>query len=151
MRTESLSRLQEAVKVADAASSSLPNVHKQLIAFEVILTHLVESEQTPAPSAARGSHAEAVVPSAMPAGKPRGHDGRRPGPTAWLRELVEEGYFGQERTLSDVVAKFAERGHVLKSKDLTGQIEQLLTQKVLRRQPKASPSGGRDIWYYTNW
>lgn len=75
----------------------------------------------------------------------------KPGPTSWVLELNEEGYFQEPRSTRDILDALAERGHVLTGSDLTWPLKELANRKILRRQKRAAESGGSSVWFYSRW
>ncbi|HTW91965.1 MAG TPA: hypothetical protein VMH22_09675 [bacterium] len=86
-----------------------------------------------------------------PAKRPTQRESTRPGPLARLKELVEDGFFDQQRSSPEILQALAERGYVLKHADLTWPLSNLARTKVLRRKKQRIGDGGRLAWFYSNW
>lgn len=74
----------------------------------------------------------------------------RPGPMAWLQELVEEGFFAKPKTAKEILERLTESGHHLRQSDITGQLQTLAKQKVLRRK-EAPDANGKKRVTFSNW
>jgi hypothetical protein len=67
------------------------------------------------------------------------------GPRAYLREMINDGFFKKPKAISDVKAELENRGHHIPITSLSGPLQTLCKKKELRRQR----TDGR--WVYSNW
>ena len=58
---------------------------------------------------------------------------RRKGPTGYIADLAEEGFFKTKRTLSEVQKKLEEKGHIYAQTSLSPPLIRLVRKKALRR------------------
>ena len=63
-----------------------------------------------------------------------------------LSRLVEDGFFANERTLSEVVARLHEMAIIAKTTSLSGPVADLVRSGMLTR--KKVTEGGKDVWSY---
>jgi hypothetical protein len=75
----------------------------------------------------------------------------RSGPTTWLVELEEEGFFRQPKSTNDVVGALAEKGHHVEAEDVTWQLRKLVEKKVLRRKKEIPEGATKPVWLYSTW
>jgi len=68
----------------------------------------------------------------------------RTGPTEYIRELIDEGYFKTKREISVVRDKLEERAHIYPVTSISGPLYRLVKKKELRR---IKEDGG---WKYVN-
>jgi hypothetical protein len=67
------------------------------------------------------------------------------GPTTYLREMIEEGFFKKPKAITDVKVELENRGHHIPLTSLSGPLQGLCKRKLLRRQKKDSR------FEYANW
>src|SRR5437867_5973254 len=119
-------------KVAEAeeAVKSVKDPELRRVAFEKILTHLLGDDA----SAPKASDASRKQPSSR-APRDRGSSRRAPsskaGPKARVVELVDEGFFKQQRTIADVKTELANRGHHIPLTSLSGPLQSLTQERRL--------------------
>jgi hypothetical protein len=140
------------VAEAEAAVRAVKDPELRRVAFEKILTHLLgddvevqKAETAPRPSKARSTRgrsggARDVRPRNAPSG-----------PTARIVELAEDGFFKKQRTIADVRAELANRGHHIPLTSLSGPLQSLTQQRRLRRQKATGGDGGKATYAYSNW
>ena len=58
---------------------------------------------------------------------------KKGGPTSFITELVDEGYFKSRRTIADIRKKLEERGHIYPATSISPVLTRLTRKKVLRR------------------
>jgi hypothetical protein len=58
---------------------------------------------------------------------------KRAGPTGYIRDLIEEGYFKTKREISAVRDKLEERAHIYPVTSISGPLYRLVKNKELRR------------------
>lgn len=70
---------------------------------------------------------------------------QRGGPSAYLREMIGDGFFKKPKTITDVKVELENRGHHIPLTSLSGPLQTLCKNKELRRQR----NDGRFV--YSNW
>lgn len=136
---------ESAVKTAEEAVASMKDPKLREIAFGQILGQLLSTGKHSAP---RSSGVVRRAPVASPessAGK------KRAGTIAWLRDLVDEGFFKSPRNGQAILNRLAEQSHHLSGSDLTWPLQQLCHTKVLRRKKIAPKQGKAAKWHWSNW
>jgi hypothetical protein len=59
--------------------------------------------------------------------------GKRAGPTDYIRDLIEEGYFKTKREIGAVRGKLEERAHIYPVTSISGPLYRLVKNRELRR------------------
>jgi hypothetical protein len=139
------------VTEAEVAVASVKDPELRRVAFEKILTTLLEQVTTPhGPSRAK--------PGGRKAGKygaragAQGEKNLRRGPKAYVQELIKDSFFKKQRTLADVKAELVNRGHHVALTSLSGPLQLLTQEKQLRRQKtSADGKGTKTTFVYSNW
>src|SRR3989304_1117576 len=114
----------EALRIAGKVED--PELRK--IAFDRVLECVLRSETQTRRSGHVPSRASGQIEEAAD----------KPGPKAWLLELVKEGFFGERRSAAQIVEALRERGHFVSHEDLTRQLPKLAEEKLLRRKKEVS-------------
>ena len=138
------------VAEAEKAVASVKDPELKRVAFEKILGTLLE-QKTPLARGARPRRGGRTAP--VPAkGASRPTKKRAGGPTAYIQELIDEGFFKKQHTIADVKAELANRGHHIALTSLSGPLQSLTQKKRLRRQ-KAVAKGkkSKGTYAYSNW
>jgi hypothetical protein len=65
------------------------------------------------------------------------------GPRTIIKELIEDGFFMQKKTLSEIQRKLEEMGHIYAQTSLSGPLLQLVRDKNLNRTKED------DVWLYS--
>jgi hypothetical protein len=73
------------------------------------------------------------------------------GPLITLRELVDENFFSEPRSLRDILDEFNKRSQRLKPTDLTKPLQIVCRQKLLRRDKQSPANGGKKVFHWYNW
>ena len=129
------------VNEAEAAVSAVKDPELKRVAFEKILgTLLQDSTPSQAPQRARAN----VPKPAKPPPK------ARLGPTAYIQELIDDGFFASPRSIADVKEELSNRGHHIPQTSLSGPLQSLTQQRLLRRQ-KTGGAGAKSAFAYSNW
>jgi hypothetical protein len=132
------------VSEAEAAVASVKDAELRQIAFSKILEELLSDAPT------SPSHKSVATKGPVGAAKPASKPHRR-GPQGYIEEMIEEDFFGVQRTLSQVQAELGNRGHHIPRTSLSGPLQKLCQAKKLRRAKGKLP-GMRSIKYtYSNW
>jgi hypothetical protein len=130
----------ELVAEAEKAVAGVKDPELRRAAFEKILDRLLG--QTPAK---KQPGAPKTVRSSIPR-KARSQGG----PASHLEELIEEGFFKQQRTLAQVKAELANRGHHVPQTSLSGPLQRLCQRRRLRRKILKGDAD-RAAYGYSNW
>jgi hypothetical protein len=127
------------VAQAEDAVKSLKDPELKKIAFQKVLEDLMGAGDRPSSSTKK-------PPARKPAKteKPRAAKG---GTTAYVRELVEDSFFGKPKTLSDVKIELENRGHHIPLTSLSGRLQSLCQARKLRR----NKNGAKNTFVYSNW
>jgi hypothetical protein len=72
------------------------------------------------------------------------------GPQAYVREMAEEGFFKKPKAIAQVKAELENRGHHIPLTSLSGPMQKLCQQRVLRRQ-MSKGNGKKAVFTYTDW
>lgn len=135
------------VAEAEAAVAAVKDPELRRVAFEKILATLIENGESSARRPARGR--EAITSAAH---RKRGKSQSRRGPKAYIEELVADGFFKKkQRTIADVKAELANRGHHIALTGLSGPLQALTQQRKLRRQKATSREAGKSTYVYSVW
>lgn len=115
------------------------------MAFERVLEDLLAGSTSPTPR-------EAPPPSPRTVGaQPPRKAKKSRGPKGYIKELVEEGFFKKPKTIAEVKAELANRGHHIALTSLSGPLQSLCQERVLRRH-KARPDRAKKVAYnYSEW
>jgi membrane protein involved in colicin uptake len=134
----------ELVAQAENAVAQVKDPELRRVAFEKILDDLLTAGE---PGNATGTkpvqNARASSTGKRTSGN--GVGATRSGPKGHIEELVDEKFFNKPKTISEVQVELANRGHHIPQTSLSGPLQNLCKQKVLRRQ-KVDGS-----FQYSNW
>jgi hypothetical protein len=135
--------------VADAekAVQAVKDPELKRIAFQRVLDDLLSGgggsrTDTPAPSRASK---KSKGPSARRAPKATAS-----GPRAYIREMHGDGFFKKPKTITDVKVELENRGHHIPMTSLSGPLQALCKEKLLRRQ-RTDGQGNKKTFAYSNW
>jgi len=123
----------EIVAEADAAVASLKDPELRSIAFEKVLTKLIDQDST-GPGAPGPTHPELQRPKGAGADTKARPKPKRAGPRANVEELIDEGFFAEQRTIATIRAELAHRGRHIPLTSLSGPLQALVQERRLRRQ-----------------
>jgi hypothetical protein len=131
---------------AERAVSTVKDPELRRVAFERVLDDLISSaaDARPRPATVRTA---AQPARRQPAGKA---NVKRGGPQGYVDELVGEGFFAEPRTISEVRRELTNRGHHIPVTSLSGPLQKLCQQRLLRRQ-KIDREGKKKTFAYSNW
>lgn len=124
------------VAEAESAVASIKDPELRLAAFEKILQHLLESQANPVKKTRLVTAASKTKALA--------------GPTGRIADLIDDGFFKKPRSITEVKAELANRGHHIALTALSTPLQRLCKAKRLRRQ-KGTASGRAGSYGYTNW
>lgn len=137
------------VAEAEKAVATVKDPELRRVAFEKILETLLAQEgptSKPSKKQTRKKTASASRGATRKATKKS-----RKGPKAYIEELIEDGFFKKQRTISDVKSELANRGHHIPLTSLSGPLQSLTRTRKLRRQKTSSGKGAKATWAYSNW
>ncbi len=139
-------KLISARRAAEAAVQDMADGPLKTTAFATILTQLLQQElptnRTPSLTA----------PVSRPSvSRKKGAGPKRDGTTARLLNLVEEGFFNEQRSLAEIKNVLAERGWHYQLESLGTPVTRLVRSKhkYLRRTKVAE--GGKKLWKYSKY
>lgn len=137
----------ELVSQAESAVASIKDPELRRVAFERILDDLLSAESSP--------HGKGVPSPTPRRGKRGGQEtapkgGKSRGPKGYVRELVKDAFFKKPKTIAEVKAELANRGHHIALTSLSGPLQSLCQDKVLRRH-KTKAKGKKETFNYSEW
>jgi hypothetical protein len=138
------------VKQAEQAVKGVADPELRRVAFEKILAALLEKSEVGSNS---GRHKAKKTASSSDSTAEKA-DRKIQGPKAYIRELVDEGFFSKPKSLPQVKAELENRGHHIAVTSLSGPLQALCQDKLLRRQKSSAPGKGgkqRQAYTYSEW
>lgn len=136
---------------AEQAVSAVKDPELRRVAFEKILTTLLEQTSGGSGLSRTRKKGRALEQPVQPMSRARGTRQRR-GPKPYVEELIDEGYFKKQRTIAAVKAELANRGHHIALTSLSGPLQRLTQARRLRRQKAATNAKGtKTTFVYSNW
>ena len=136
-------KYEELVVRAEKAVAAVKDPELRRVAFEKVLDDLLAAFSSPAPAAAsKGRSRKAAAKT--PARKTPS------GPSGYLREILDEGFFRSQKTIAQVKAELENRGHHIPLTSLSGPLQALCQRRVLRRQKKKT-RGNKQTYSYSEW
>ena len=137
------------VAEAEAAVASVKDPELRRVAFEKILETLLDQGSAGSPQ--EGTKLKKRQPRKMAARSGKKMTAPK-GPKARVVELIDEGFFKQQRTIADVKAELANRGHHIALTSLSGPLQSLTQERRLRRQKTTgSRKDAKSTYVYSNW
>jgi hypothetical protein len=136
------SKYAELVTQAEQAVASVKDPELKQVAFQKILEHLLTSDVVPSSS----KRAEKRDQRAQPKKHKAANDA---GPTAYIKEMVEEGFFKKPKTIAETRTELGNLGHHIPVTSLSGPLQSLCKGKVLRRQKVVV--GKKKSFAYSNY
>lgn len=140
--------ISEAIQKAKEAVKDLEEPFK-IPAFTTILSKELEN--------GHGSYErpriekETAKPHTLPKTKSESSTTAKQGPSSWIRELVDEGFFAEPKKSKDITDALNERGHLLSAHDITAPLVRLVNQKLLRRKMMKSSEEEDQQVHWVNW
>lgn len=138
----------EIVKQAEQAVKGVADPELRRVAFEKILSALLGKPEIGLPQRkVTRSTSRTVVRKEKTESKTRG-------PKAYIRELIDEGFFSKPKSLPQLKAELENRGHHIAVTSLSGPLQSLCQDKLLRRQKTKAPGKGgkeRQTYTYSEW
>jgi len=132
----------ELVAQAEKAVSSVNDPELKRAAFEKVLDDLLTA----------GAPAQAKAAARAPRGRTEARAARKrsSGPSGYIEELIDDGFFKKPKTISNVKAELGNRGHHIPLTSLSGPLQNLCKRRLLRRH-KAKTSGNKQTYNYSEW
>lgn len=142
------------VAQAEAAVAAVKDPELRRVAFETILATLLQGSSAGS-AASRSSRehrlSERQSTTAARRSTAKAKKGRK-GPKGHVEDLIDDGFFGKQRTIAQVKAELANRGHHIALTSLSGPLQELTRAKRLRRQKvAANKKGAKTTYAYSNW
>jgi len=143
--SESLSeKLQEIISEAEAITSEITDPEIRRVAFDRVLQYLLQNNySTDLPKKTTDNKIKVKV-------KAKKDSTAKAGTKTWLEELIEEDFFKNPTSSKNILEALDERGHILKSTDITFALALLVKEKKLRRRKMAVEGGKLQLHWY-NW
>lgn len=130
------------VTQAEQAVASVKDPELKRVAFQKVLEDLLSSGTV-------GSSAKHVAKSVRPAKTKKRKNSSGTGPKAYLEEMVAEAFFKKPKTIAEAKAELENRGHHIPITSLSGPLQGLVQERVLRRQKVTV--GNRQTFAYSNY
>ena len=134
------------VTQAEAATSAIKDPELRRVAFERVLDDLLvgasvlQNVSAPQQKPAKKSPSESKRPK------------QNSGPKGYVRELVQDGFFKKPKTIAQVKAELSNRGHHIARTSLSGPLQQLCQERVLRRhKARADGKAKKATYNYSEW
>ena len=135
----------ELVTQAEEATRAIKDPELRRVAFERVLDDLLSGGGT---ATSRTPRAVKGKQSTRAPAKPR----KSSGPTGYVRELIADAFFKKPKTLAEVKAELANRGHHIALTSLSGPLQKLCQERLLRRhKAKSSEKGKKVTFNYSEW
>ncbi len=135
----------ELVTQAEEATRPIKDAELRRVAFERVLDDLLTGGSTATQS---GYAPKRVDRSTRVAGEPR----KSSGPKGYVRELIDDGFFKKPKTIAQVKAELANRGHHIALTSLSGPLQTLCQDRFLRRhKAKSGQKAGKSSFNYSEW
>jgi hypothetical protein len=139
------------VAEAEAAVAAMKDPELRRVAFEKILGTLLEGGQPASSGSKSPSKPRKADTGAIGGGQSPVSQSRR-GPKSYVETLIDDGFFKKQRTIAEVKAELANRGHHVALTSLSGPLQKLTQERRLRRQKiAASGKGTKTTYAYSNW
>jgi len=141
-------KLVSARRAAEAAVQDMGDSPLKTAAFATILAQLLQQELPTNTNRTPSLTAPASRPSVT---RKKGAGPKRDGTTARLLNLVDEGFFNEQRSLAEIKNVLAERGWHYQLESLGTPVTRLVRSKhkYLRRTKVAE--GGKKLWKYSKY
>ncbi len=134
----------EVVAEAEAAVAAVKDPELRRAAFEKILEQLLGQSRSRSSPKAGKEQASPGIKRVEKKTSPRG-------PQGYVDELIDEGFFAHQKTIADVKAELANRGHHVALSGLSGPLQKLCQARRLRRQKTRADGKKKAVYAYSNW
>jgi membrane protein involved in colicin uptake len=137
-------RFAELAEEAEQSVAGVKDPELRRIAYQKILEDLLGGGGS---SKAASNRAPGRAASAS---KPKGTPVKKAGTAAYVQELVDDDFFGKQKTIADVKAELENRGHHIPITSLSGPLQRLCQRRILRRS-RAKGATSKQQYAYSNW
>jgi hypothetical protein len=136
----------ELVNRAEESTRAIKDPELRRVAFERVLDDLLSGGGNIVES---GRHPGGKVK--LP-GSPPAKTKKFNGPKGYVRELIDDGFFKKPKTIAEVKAELSNRGHHIALTSLSGPLQTLCQDRLLRRN-KGKPAGKakKATFNYSEW
>lgn len=136
----------ELVTQAEEAAKAIKDPELRRVAFERVLDDLLSGGGAATRSNARPLRRVEGSPRTVV--KPK----KSRGPKGYVQELIDEGYFKKPKTIAEVKAELGNRGHHIAITGLSGPLQKLCQDRLLRRQKtKSDGTSTKSSFNYSEW
>jgi hypothetical protein len=136
----------ELVEQAEEATKAIKDPELRRVAFERVLDDLLvggEPARESRPRSTKSPQRAARTPTKAKTNR---------GPKGYIRELFDDDFFKKPKTISQVKAELGNRGHHIAMTSLSGPLQSLCKDRVLRRhKAKAGDKGTKVTYNYSEW
>ncbi len=139
--------IQAKIEIARKAVSKMDDDSLKPVAFQTVLQQLLALDEPAVLEA--GRIAAEAQPVTTPKKKPK--RARPRGPKGRIEILIEEGFFKQKRTLSQVKEELVAHVWHHRVEVLSPALGRLVQERKLRRLKEPEVRGGKLVWRYSNW
>ena len=137
----------ELVKEAEKAVVAIKDPELRRVAFERVLDDLLSSG-----GASKTGKVRASKKAKRSANRGGTASKKKRGPKGHVRELISEGFFKKPKTIAEVKAELANRGHHIVRTSLSGPLQTLCQERLLRRsRAKTSNKSKTTTFNYSEW
>jgi hypothetical protein len=134
----------EMVIQAEEVTKAIKDPELRRVAFERVLDDLLSGDESV-------SKKKAATKQSAPV-KGIGTKQKNSGPKGYVRELIDEDFFNKPKTIAEVKAELANRGHHIALTSLSGPLQSLCQDRLLRRHKAKSGSEGKKVTFnYAKW
>lgn len=136
----------ELVIQAEEATKAIKDPELRRVAFERVLDDLLSGGGV----ATQHSVRAAKHPDRAVAGPAKSK--KSSGPKGYVRELYDDAFFKKPKTIAQVKAELANRGHHIALTSLSGPLQSLCQERVLRRhKAKSGDKAKKPTYNYSEW
>jgi membrane protein involved in colicin uptake len=133
------------VTQAEDATKAIKDPELRRVAFERVLDDLLSGGGTAAPAGSRAAKSSERSTRTVKSKKSGG-------PKGYLLELKDDDFFKKPKTIAEVKAELANRGHHIALTSLSGPLQRLCQDRVLRRHKAKSGDKGKKVTFnYSEW
>ncbi|MCZ7564535.1 MAG: hypothetical protein M5U08_12780 [Burkholderiales bacterium] len=136
----------ELVTQAEEATKAIKDPELRRVAFERVLDDLLSGSTGTTQTEARAAKSPRRSTRAPAKAK------KSRGPKGYIRGLFDDGFFKKPKTIAQVKAELANRGHHIALTSLSGPLQSLCQDRVLRRHKAKSDDKAKKASYnYSEW
>lgn len=134
-------------RMAEQAVEEMPEGPRKERAFEIVLQHLLHAASIEGPVVKSRKDAKRKPATAGVKEQVARRARPRAGPQTHVRQLVQDGYLDEPRTLPEMVQELRVRGHLYDQPHLSAPLLRLTRSGLLRRIPEKDEKG-REVYIY---